>query len=302
MESVATTTPHHETGEKELYDSSTDSPELDNLLAPGSPPPDPALLSSLKMRLDALKRCAGSNCRTAEDDITPPVLDLPDDITEEATGPDGAKVAWPPPTATDEDPANPEVTCTPPSGSTFPLGKTPVTCRARDTVGNEAQGSSNVTVRDTTPPAIGGVPADITEEATGANGAKVSWQPPTATDAVDGSVGVQCSSDSGLTSGDTFPLGTTQITCEATDRAGTKSIETFKVIVSDTTPPQIVGVPVEPMSRTATSAQGVTVNYQAPAAIDDVDGEVPVQCAPDTSTLFPLGIATEAIQPQRASR
>jgi hypothetical protein len=144
----------YETGEEELYDASSDPTELDNLLAPDAPPPDPALLSSLKMRLDALKSCAGSKCRTAEDDTTPPVLDLPDDITAEATGPDGAKVGWSSPTATDEDPAAPEVTCTPPSGSTFPLGKTTVTCTATDAVGNSAQGGFDVTIRDTTSPTI----------------------------------------------------------------------------------------------------------------------------------------------------
>ena len=156
-EAVRTSRYHYveyETGEKELYDSSTDPTELDNLLAPDAPPPDPVFLSILKQQLDGLKSCTGSNCRTAEEDTTPPVLDLPHDMTEEAAGPDGAKVAWPPPTATDLDPTNPEVTCTPPSGSTFPLGRTTVTCTATDTVGNEAQGGFDVTVRDTTPPTI----------------------------------------------------------------------------------------------------------------------------------------------------
>src|SRR4029450_2808058 len=84
----------YETGEKELYDDKSDPTELDNLLAPDALPPDPVLLSILKKQLDGLKSCAGSDCTTAEEDTTPPVLDLSDDITDEATGSNGAKMSW----------------------------------------------------------------------------------------------------------------------------------------------------------------------------------------------------------------
>jgi hypothetical protein len=46
--------------------------------------------------------------------------------------------------------------CTPPSGSTFPLGQTPVSCSATDGSGNAASCGFSVTVRDTTPPVLGG--------------------------------------------------------------------------------------------------------------------------------------------------
>jgi hypothetical protein len=49
-------------------------------------------------------------------------------------------------TATDISPANPTVTCAPASGSTFPLGTTPVNCSATDEAGNTANGSFSVTV------------------------------------------------------------------------------------------------------------------------------------------------------------
>jgi len=276
------------TGERELYDLDADPTELTNIYNSASP----ALISDLHAKLEALKSCAGLECRKVEwDDTTPPALNLPARITEEATSANGTVVTFTA-TATDEDMANPEVTCTPPSGSTFPIGETTVTCTARDIPGNNALGSFNVTVRDTTPPAILGVPSDITEEATGPNGAKVNWQMPSATDTVDGSVGVQCSSESGLTSGDTFPLGTTRVNCEATDRAGNKAIESFEVKVSDTTPPAIVGVPAEPMNVTATSAQGATVTYSVPTATDEVDGDGLVRCTPGSGSVFPLGTTT----------
>ena len=50
------------TGEKELYDLSTDPYEQTSIHASASP----ALLSNLKARLDALKSCAGARCKTAE--------------------------------------------------------------------------------------------------------------------------------------------------------------------------------------------------------------------------------------------
>jgi probable HAF family extracellular repeat protein len=78
-------------------------------------------------------------------DTAPPELQLPDDIVAEATSKDGAEVTYAA-TATDENPAEPEVTCTPSPGSTFALGETTVTCTAQDKAGNEATGTFKVTV------------------------------------------------------------------------------------------------------------------------------------------------------------
>ena len=51
------------TGEKELYDLNTDPYELTNIYSSASP----TLLNDLKTRLDALKSCAGAECKRAED-------------------------------------------------------------------------------------------------------------------------------------------------------------------------------------------------------------------------------------------
>ncbi|GAA4814791.1 LPXTG cell wall anchor domain-containing protein [Nocardioides caeni] len=64
-------------------------------------------------------------------DTTGPVLDLPDDITVEATGPSGAAVEFVA-TATDLVVGPVPVTCTPASGSVFALGVTEVSCSATD--------------------------------------------------------------------------------------------------------------------------------------------------------------------------
>jgi hypothetical protein len=84
-------------------------------------------------------------------DITPPVVTV-DDQTVEATSPAGAVINYPA-TAVDnvDGPLTP--TCTPPSGSLFPLGPTLVTCTATDAAGNTGVDTAIMTVVDTTPPA-----------------------------------------------------------------------------------------------------------------------------------------------------
>jgi hypothetical protein len=73
-------------------------------------------------------------------DVTPPTLHLPDDITVEATDASGTNVTYSV-TATDDRDPNPTVTCTPSSGSFFPVGTTTVNCQATDASGNVATGS-----------------------------------------------------------------------------------------------------------------------------------------------------------------
>jgi hypothetical protein len=84
-------------------------------------------------------------------DTVPPVISVPADITVEATISSGASVTY---TTTAQDNLDGTLThmCTPPSGSTFPLSTTTVSCSAQDSAGNQASTSFKVTVRDTTPP------------------------------------------------------------------------------------------------------------------------------------------------------
>lgn len=84
---------------------------------------------------------------------------------------------------------------------------------------------------DTTPPVLT-LPGNITAEATGPAGAIVNFSA-TATDAIDGPVGVVYSQNPGTI----FPLGVTVVTVSAVDSAGNKASRTFTVTVQDTTPP-----------------------------------------------------------------
>src|SRR5205823_2131017 len=126
-------------------------------------------------------------------------------------------------------------TCAPASGATFAIRTIPVTCTATDAHNNSATGTFTVTVQDTTPPALGALPANITTEATGPGGAKVTYTPPTATDTVDPSPAVTCAP----ASGSSFPPGDTAVSCTAKDASGNTTSGSFKVTVQDTTPPKV---------------------------------------------------------------
>lgn len=184
-------------------------------------------------------------------DTTPPVLDLPDDITAEATSAAGAAVSYTA-AATDDKDGDLTPTCAPASGSTFALGSTTVDCSATDAAGNEATGSFTVTVEDTTAPELT-VPADLVAEATSAAGATVSYPAATASDAVDADPTIACSP----ASGGSFALGDTTVTCTATDDYANASSDTFLVSVVDTTAPAVsCANGVNPAGKSANESAG----------------------------------------------
>ena len=78
-------------------------------------------------------------------DKTPPTISVPADMTVPATSPSGAVVQFTV-SASDLVDGSVAVTCTPASGSTFPLGTTTVSCSANDKAGNAASVSFKVTV------------------------------------------------------------------------------------------------------------------------------------------------------------
>jgi uncharacterized repeat protein (TIGR01451 family) len=79
-------------------------------------------------------------------DTEPPRLSAPANTGSLATSSAGATVWYTAPVATDNSGAVIPVTCTPPSGSTFPIGTTTVVCTARDAAGNTASVSFSITV------------------------------------------------------------------------------------------------------------------------------------------------------------
>jgi HYR domain/FIMAH domain len=77
------------------------------------------------------------------------LTNMPANITVNASSPNGAVVTYTSPTAADESGDSPgsSVSCTPASGSTFPIGSTTVHCTATDPSGNSSSGSFQVVVK-----------------------------------------------------------------------------------------------------------------------------------------------------------
>jgi hypothetical protein len=162
-------------------------------------------------------------------DTTGPELTLPADITKEASAA-LTPVSY---VASAEDavdgPVN--ILCTPASDSTFALGETTVNCEAKDSRGTTTTGSFLVTIEDTTKPTLTLV--NQIAEAINADGATVTYTGLSATDSVSGNLDVDCTPASGAQ----FALGSTPVSCSATDGAGNTATGPINVLVQDTTVP-----------------------------------------------------------------
>lgn len=219
-------------------------------------------------------------------DGQPPTLTVPGDQIREATGAGGAVVTYTA-TAVDNADPSPTVNCDHASGSTFPITTTAVSCVATDASGNSsAPQTFDVTVRDTTDPTLS-LPANQLLEASGPAGATFSYSA-TATDVVDGNLGVSCDHPSGSV----FPVGQTTVRCSATDSHGNGVSGSFTVSVSlvDHTAPTLSGVPGT-IQREANGPLGSTVTYTPPTANDNLDSApLLVTCSPASGAMFPLGV------------
>ena len=174
-------------------------------------------------------------------DCTPPVFaDVPADLVVEAQAVDGADVTYVPPTANDAVDGAVAVDCDVPSAARLAMGVTTVSCSAADRRGNISTVTFIVTVADTTAPVMDAMPVGAMATADGATGAVVSWAAPTATDLVDGDVAVACDP----AAGSVFPVGSTTVTCAATDAAGNATLAAFQVDVAG--PPDSNPQPEQP--------------------------------------------------------
>lgn len=223
---------------------------------------------------------------TAVYDTKAPVINTPNDITVEATSPQGAVVEFDV-SAIDETDGVVSVEPTFNSGDMFPLGITNVILKAVDKSGNEAYDSFKVNVVDTTKPELT-VPADMTVEATGSYGAVVSFDI-FASDLVDQEVTLNVSHESGST----FPLGTTIVQAEAKDDYNNTSTQSFSINVIDTTKPELT-VPAD-MTVEATGPNGAIVDFIV-SAVDIVDEDVAVDAVPVSGSVFPLGETTVEVK------
>ena len=108
-----------------------------------------ALVSGAAALLAIAVACGGGGPNNPTPVANPPTIACPPDVTQRGVTGGGQVVSYPSPTTTAGSPPV-TVTCTPSSGSTFPIGATPVSCVARDSQGRQATCGFTVSFSATT--------------------------------------------------------------------------------------------------------------------------------------------------------
>ena len=126
------------------------------------------------------------------------------------------------------DQNNVENCANPKSYSNLPDGKHTFSVFALDTSSNEDSTPAILewTV-DTIKPVVT-VPSDLNVDATSSSGAVVTFSA-SASDNIDGSLQASCNP----TSGSVFPIGSTQVTCTVSDKAGNIGTASFNILVKE---------------------------------------------------------------------
>ncbi len=245
---------------------------------PTTPPaaqPAPVATATLQVTQQPVATAQPARVMAVPGDLTKPTIYAPHDITAEASGP-LTRINVGMATASDESGIH-SITSNAPSE--FSLGTSLVIWTAIDGAGNLAIARQEVTVSDTTPPAMAGVP-DISVEAVSPDRNYIEIRAPVATDAV----GVlDVSSDAP----DHYPVGQTTITWTARDISGNTASATQVVSVLDTSAPQIVAPPEITAEATSLDA---TVVFLGDASVVD-NGRI-VSVTNDAPPSFALGNTT----------
>ncbi|MBT4325500.1 MAG: HYR domain-containing protein [Candidatus Nitrosopelagicus sp.] len=139
-------------------------------------------------------------------------------------------------------------------------------------------------IEDNVPPLIEPID-DIVSEATSSSGNSVTFST-TAMDAIDGTMEVVCTPESGSV----FPVGVTiPVTCTSTDYSFNSDYVIFDVRVDDSTPPTISST----SDMISTSYLDSTkIGYSIPTAIDNMGISGSVLCDPPPNSLFSIGTTT----------
>ncbi len=169
------------------------------------------------------------------DDTEAPIISVPDDLIQEATGFTTPITLG---TAHAIDLVDGQITPTHDAPSEFLIGTTIVTYTATDSAGHHVSATQKVTLVDTTPPIIT-APADIHFISNNGNPVSGAIGTASAVDLVDGIVTV--SNNAPIL----FPIGSTTITYHSTDAAGNSSsaIQTVTVTIVYTSPPETATTP-----------------------------------------------------------
>ena len=229
-----------------------------------------------------------------------PVLICPGNIAQNNDpGLCSAVVTFVTPVGTDNCPGSTTVqTGGLPSGSAYPVGTTTNTFEVHDLAGNIAICSFDVVITDSEFPTIT-CPSNIAQDNDpGVCGALIFYTTPVGLDNCPGSTTIQTS---GLSSGNTFPVGVTTNTFEVTDGAGNVTTCSFDIVISDTEFPTI-NCPFDIAQDNDPGVCGAVINYNAPVGLDNCPNSITVQTAGLISgDVFPVGTTTNTFEVTDAS-
>jgi len=206
-------------------------------------------------------------------DTTPPTITITNDIIKEATGLDGNVVNLSEIFVEDISEISSVVNNTP---EAFPFGNTTVTWTVTDIYGNVAKKEQIVSIIDTTPPKII-APKDIVIEAVDTKENFVDFGQPNVTDLVE----IASVSNDAPNS---FPIGMTTVTWEASDTSGNTAFATQVISVVDTTPPEIIPPPNVVAESTGPNGSSVSIEN---ATVSDTIGVSTI--SNNAPTVFPIG-------------
>jgi large repetitive protein len=219
-----------------------------------------------------------------KDNTAPVISNCPASITVDANPSQcGATVSWTAPTASDLCSGPVTFSSSHNPGDFFSVGTpTTVTYTFSDAAGNNAICSFTVTVNDRTAPQFQNCPQNMLITINDACEATANWTAPTASD--------NCTVASVTSShqhGDTFPIGTTEVTYEAMDNAGNKTSCKFLVTVRTQDAPVITGCPAD-ITAVAGESGKVAVFWEPPTASSRC-GAVELVGSHEPGMLFPVG-------------
>jgi hypothetical protein len=200
---------------------------------------------------------------------------------EECTGPSGARHDFNI-TATDNCWVSERHCSERTEGGTFAVGRHDVSCSASDAAANSGTCNFTFDIVDTIPPALAACP-EVTVECLDGHGV-ASFDPPAARDVCDGAVATSCASPSGSS----FPLGTSQVPCTASDAAGNFTTCNVQIHVVDRQAPFMA---CQDVFAECSGARQAPVWFSLPVANDNCDGPVAATCNGKPGDSFPLGFS-----------